>query len=200
MITVMTGIKKNYKKALKKDVKMKTIFISVLSVFILLISQSISAADSSSNQTSMDNKRLHQLITRIDKSPEGQLGYWQIKYKDIPIYIITDERANRMRIISPIKSANSISKDKLIRMMQANFDSALDARYSIAKEKLWSAFIHPLSELSDEQFFSGLAQTITLVKSYGDTYSSGALVFRGGDSEKLNQETYLDVLRKGLKI
>jgi len=39
--------------------------------------------------------------------------------------------------------------------MQANFDSALDARYAIAKGKLWSAFIHPLSELNEEQFFSG---------------------------------------------
>lgn len=180
---------------------MKNISISVITTLIILISQSLAAADSNSkNATQMDNKRLQQLISRIDDNPKGQLGYWQIQYKDIPVYIITDERANRMRIISPIKSAKKISKEKLFRMMQANFDSALDARYSIAKEKLWSAFIHPLSELSDEQFYSGLAQTITLVKSYGDTYSSGALVFKGGDSEKLNQETYLDVLRKGLGI
>lgn len=180
---------------------MNKISISFFSVFFLLISQSITAADANTEtQKKMDNKRLHQLISRIDDKPSGQMGYWQIQYKNIPVYIITDERANRMRIISPIKSANSVSKDKLFRMMQANFDSALDARYSIAKEKLWSAYIHPLAELSDEQFFSGLAQTITLVKSYGDTYSSGALVFSGGDSEKLNNETYLDVLRKGLKI
>lgn len=84
--------------------------------------------------------------------------------------------------------------------MQANFDSALDARYAIAKGKLWSAFIHPLSELNEEQFFSGLAQTITLVKSYGETYSSGALIFKGGDSDGLNNKTYKDVLEKGLKI
>jgi len=182
---------------------MKNISISVFS-FLLLISQSFLssalAEEKLSETSAMNNKRLHQLISRIDAKPKGQPGYWQIQYKNIPVYIITDERANRMRIISPITSSNSISKEKLIRMMQANFDSALDARYSIAKEKLWSAYIHPLAELSDEQFYSGLAQTITLVKSYGDTYSSGALVFKGGDSEKLNQETYLDVLRKGLGI
>ena len=105
-----------------------------------------------------------------------------------------------MRIISPIKSSENISKDKLYRMMQANFDSALDARYSIAKGKLWSAYIHPLSELTDEQFFSGLAQTITLANSYSDSYSSGALVFSGGDSQDLNSKTFMDILKKGLKI
>ncbi len=31
--------------------------------------------------------------------------------------------------------------------MQANFDTALDARYAIAKGALWSTFIHPLSDL-----------------------------------------------------
>ena len=148
----------------------------------------------------MNNKKLHELITRIDAKPTGQPGYWEIKYKNIPVYIITSEKANRMRIISPIEASETLKKEKLYRIMQANFDSALDARYAIAKGKLWSAYIHPLSELSDEQFFSGLAQTITLVKSYGETYSSGALIFKGGDSDGLNNKTYKDVLKKGLKI
>ena len=101
---------------------MNKISISFFSVFFLLISQSITAADANTEtQKKMDNKRLHQLISRIDDKPSGQMGYWQIQYKNIPVYIITDERANRMRIISPIKSANSVSKDKLFRMMQANF-------------------------------------------------------------------------------
>ena len=148
----------------------------------------------------MDNDRINELISRIDNKPGGQKGYWRIQYKNIPVYIITSEKANRLRIISPITSSESLSKDKLYRMMQANFDSALDARYSIAKGKLWSAFIHPLKELSDEQFFSGLAQTITLVNSYGSSYSSGALVFSGGDSQNLNNRTFMEILKKGLKI
>ena len=174
---------------------MKPLLILILSLYILLNSHLSIAADSA-----MDNNRLDTLISRIDANPDGQKGYWKIKYKNIPIYIITSEQANRMRIISPIKSSENISKDKLYRMMQANFDSALDARYSIAKGKLWSAYIHPLSELTDEQFFSGLAQTITLANSYGDSYSSGALVFSGGDSQDLNSKTFMDILKKGLKI
>jgi len=174
---------------------MKKLFISVLCLLGLTISSAVFSAGSG-----MDNHRLSELITRIDPNPKGQKGYWEIEYKNIPIYIITSEQANRMRIISPIRSSEDLGKNKLYRMMQANFDSALDARYSIAKGKLWSAFIHPLTELSDEQFFSGLAQTITLVNSYGKSYSSGALVFRGGDSQDLNNKTFLDILKKGLKI
>jgi len=174
---------------------MKQLLISTFTFIILISSQITFAADSQ-----MNNDRLEKLITRIDANPDGQKGYWKIQYKNIPVYIITSEKANRMRIISPITSSESLGKDKLYRMMQANFDSALDARYSIAKGKLWSAFIHPLNELNDEQFLSGLAQTITLVNNYGDSYSSGAIVFNGGDSQGLNNKTFLDILKKGLKI
>ncbi len=174
---------------------MKNHFRLFLSFFIISFSTALIAAE-----TPMSNSRLNTLISRIDAKPAGQIGYWQIKYQGIPIYIITSEEANRMRIISPIVSSENLDKEKLYRMMQANFDTALDARYSIAQGKLWSAFIHPLHELTDEQFFSGLAQTITLVKSYGKSYSSGALTFQGGDSKDLNNKSYQDVLKKGLKI
>ncbi len=83
--------------------------------------------------------------------------------------------------------------------MQANFDSALDARYCIAKDILWAVFIHPLSELSDEEFISGLAQTINLAATYGSTFSSGALVFQGGDSQGLKDKYYRDIMEKAKK-
>ena len=53
--------------------------------------------------------------------------------------VITDENADRMRIIVPVTAAEVVSEDLLVRVMQANFDSALDARYAIAKDTLWSA-------------------------------------------------------------
>lgn len=58
----------------------------------------------------MNNKKLHELITRIDAKPTGQLGYWEIKYQNIPVYIITSEEANRMRIISPIEESANLKK------------------------------------------------------------------------------------------
>jgi len=104
---------------------MKNLCITILSAFILLAAQTV-YADKKLAKQGMNNKHLHELISRIDDKPRGQLGYWQIQYNDIPIVIITDERANRMRIISPIQDANELSKEKLFRMMQANFDSTLE--------------------------------------------------------------------------
>ena len=71
----------------------------------------------------------------------------------------------------------------LLRLMQANFDSALDARYAIAQGALWSTFIHPLSSINDEDFVSGLGQTVNLVLTYGSSFASGGVVFGGGDSQ-----------------
>ncbi len=38
-----------------------------------------------------------------------------------------------MRVLIPIEGTDDLLKDELLRLMQANFDSALDARYAIAQ-------------------------------------------------------------------
>lgn len=117
-------------------------------------------------------------------SPRGMA----LSVGNIPVTIITDVRANRMRILVPVASASGLSDDDLMRMMQANFDTALDARYAVAQGRLWSVYIHPFAQLEREQFVSGLAQTVTLARTYGSTYASGGAVFGGGDSAELFQE------------
>ncbi|MCZ6527103.1 MAG: hypothetical protein O6928_11230 [Gammaproteobacteria bacterium] len=144
----------------------------------------------------MNNDRLQAIIQRIDPEFTGTVGHWQIKVNNIGIRIITDARADRMRIIIPIRKADGLSPEEMYRILQANFDSALDARYAIGKGVLWSTFIHPLSSLNDENFLSGLGQTINIVRSYGKSYSSGALTFGGGDSNELLQKKLIDELMK----
>jgi hypothetical protein len=61
---------------------------------------------------------------------------------------------------------------------------------------LWSAFIHPLSDLSDHQFIDGLAQTVNLAATFGTTYSSGALVFGGGDSQGEQNKYYRAIIER----
>lgn len=164
--------------------------------FIMLFSfSSISSADPDAG---MDNKRLGELIKRIDKSAQGKPGFWRFIVEGREVSVITSEKANRMRIIVPIAPATKLSKEKLTRMMQANFDSALDARYSIAKDIIWGAFIHPLRELKDEEFLSGVGQAVNLALTYGENYSSGALIFGGGDSQNLQSRELIDrLLEKG---
>lgn len=148
----------------------------------------------------MDNEKLDILIKRIDPEVEGTLGYWQLIYEQTQVYVITDDKADRMRIMSPIVGTEKLDKASLYRLLQANYDSALDARYAVANDTLWSAFIHPLSTLTERDFFSGLAQTIIAANTYGTTYTSGALIFQGGDSEAKQKQYYDEILKKGLSI
>jgi len=146
----------------------------------------------------MSNQRLGKLIQRIDDSAQGQPGFWRFIVEGREVSVITDEKADRMRIIVPIAPAEKISNERLVRMMQANFDSALDSRYSIAKGIVWAAFIHPLRTLDDEEFLSGLGQSVNLALTYGQSYSSGAITFGGGDSQALRRRELIDeLLRKG---
>ena len=69
----------------------------------------------------MNNVRMHDLLQRIDPELQGQLGSWTITFDTIRAQIITDENADRMRVIVPIVKVADIEEDELLRLMQANF-------------------------------------------------------------------------------
>ena len=148
----------------------------------------------------MDNARLHELLLRVDPTLEGEQGLWTVQFGSFRAQIITDENADRMRVIVPIVRVEDVEEGELLRLMQANFDSTLDVRYCIANAVIWSAFIHPLSILSDEEVISGLAQAINAAATFGSTYSSGAMIFSGGDSNEEQQKYYHSIIEKGLEI
>ena len=149
----------------------------------------------------MTNVYLGQLIRRIDKNAQGDDGHWQFKVEDVTVTVLTDEKADRMRIIAPIAKAASLNKEMMKRLMQANFDSALDARYAVAKGVLWSAYIHPLSPLDAKQFLEGVGQVVNLKVTFGSSFSSGAMLFNGGDSKALQRKMLIErLLQKGLAI
>lgn len=148
----------------------------------------------------MNNAKLHELLLRVDPDLEGQSGRWAVQFENIRAQIITDENADRLRVIVPVVKVEDVREDELLRLMQANFDSVLDARYCVANGVIWSAFIHPLSLLSDEEMISGLAQAITAAATFGSTYNSGALIFKGGDSGEQQRRYYDSIIEKGLSI
>jgi len=145
----------------------------------------------------MDNARLQHLLERLDAEVQGQDGRWQVDYNDVSLYVVTDEQADRMRIMTPIIDADTASQTLLYRLLQANFDAALDARYAIAQDKVWSTFLHPLSSLTDRDFLSGLAQTLVARNTFGTTFSSGALTFGGGDSQEEQRKLYEQIMKDG---
>lgn len=160
------------------------------------------AAPNKRHEGTMTIEQMDQIIKRLDqKTKSPRRGMWQMTVSNVPVIIITDEKHNRMRIMSPVRELEKVSEDELRRTMQANFDSALDARYAIAKGVLWGTFIHPLQALHPRQFISGIGQTVNLVNTFGKTFSSGGMTFGGGDSRGLIEKRLLDELqKKGLPI
>ncbi len=150
------------------------------------------------NPGAMTLAELDRLIRRVDAGATRQNNVWHLSYEETPLFVVTDEHHDRMRIIAPVASANELDLEHIYRLLQANYETALDARYAIADRVVWSTFIHPLSPLDEDEFLSGLAQTITLVITYGTTFSSGALRF--GDAGDAGSSTYNDVIRKGSEI
>lgn len=181
--------------------------ISNWSVAMLIITVAVStatiAADSDKKRgatpptaQAMSNQKLDALIRRLDESAKGQLGFWQLTVESRALLVVTDEKANRMRIMTPVTEADKVDEKTLVRLLQANFDTALDARYAVAQGKLWSVFIHPLGPLTELEFVEGLGQVFNLAESFGGSYSSGLLIFRGGDSGEMRGRELIDRLKK----
>ncbi len=91
------------------------------------------------------------------------------------MYLISDVAHDRMRIISTITEYKDVTKEQLDAMMVSNFHTAIDARYGVSHGILYSAYIHPLSSLSEEQIKSAVTQVANLTLSFGSEYSSGLL-------------------------
>jgi hypothetical protein len=185
--------------------RMTKSFFVLFTLFYIFMSIPLQVLGEDSNKSistnPMTNERIDTLIRRLDDQPQGGKGFWSFKISNLSTTVVTDEKANRMRINIPIVETENIDNEHLRRIMQANVDSTLDARYAIAKNILWSAYIHPLTSLSDDDFLNGPGQTVNLVTNYGGSYSSGLLTFSGGDNQALKDRQLVnELLEKGNAI
>ncbi len=144
--------------------------------------------------------RIAEIVLLLDPGAQVAGSGLTLTIDDIPVLIVADPAANRMRAMVPIRSAEGMTPEELTRVMQANFDSALDARYAIAQGRLWGVFIHPLAELQRDQLISGIAQTVNVAKTYGTIYQSGGVTFGGGDSGDLQRALVDRLLERGQDI
>jgi hypothetical protein len=179
---------------------MARLLISLLAVFFTVNNALAQDTDAIPLQPAMTLDRLAEIIFSLDPNAQSSGNSFQMVIQDIPVLIITDPRADRMRAMVPIRASEGMSPAEILRVMQANFDTALDARYAIAHGKLWGAFIHPLSALEKDEFISALGQTVNIAKTYGTLYSGGALSYGGGDSIPLQRQLIDELLKKGEDI
>ncbi|MFK8017012.1 MAG: type III secretion system chaperone [Gammaproteobacteria bacterium] len=147
----------------------------------------------------MTVERLTAIIALIDEDLRVEGNVVEFAVEGYALVMVFDVAANRMRLMSPIAKTEELPEGELLRLMQANFDSALDARYAIAQGALWGLFVHPLSELSEEQFVTAIGQTVNVVATFGDGYSSGVFMFGGGDSGAIERRKLIDSLREKIK-
>lgn len=132
----------------------------------------------------MNSQRLSALITQVSDTVTTNGNTIQFLYKERPLICIYDENANRMRIISPIIETKDLEEEQLLNMLVANFHSALDVKYALSDEVIWSVFIHPLKELADHQVLGAINQVYAASITFGTSYSSTNLVFPGNTKKK----------------
>lgn len=119
-------------------------------------------------------KLLESYLTELD----GQPGFWRGSRAEVPVFVFSDDSHDRMRIMAPIGVVEDLDSDLLHLLLQANYDRALDARYAMRGNELWSVVVHPLATLATDDLPSLFDQVVTLVKNTGTTFASTELVFR----------------------
>lgn len=120
---------------------------------------------------------------------EGQPGFWRGVRNDVPVFVFSDDEHDRMRIMAPIGVVEELDSDLLHVLLQANYDRALDARYAMRGNELWSVVVHPLATLATDDLPAMFDQVTTLVKNTGSTFASTELVFRSFPADQIVIET-----------
>ena len=128
----------------------------------------------------MTRERLEAMIEELAEEFEGQPGWIRFVYDGVPMACVSDIAADRMRITSPVAPVSDIQPEQLLIAMEANFHSALDARYATSQGVVHAVYVHPLSPLTEEQVLSAVYQVASARKTFGTTYTSGAFTFGGG--------------------
>ena len=127
---------------------------------------------------------LTEQVRRIEHPPNIM---WQFSARGFPMFIQTQDTVDRMRIVAYVAEAKDLGGEHLSLLLEANYHSALDARYALSDGYVVAAFLHPLAELSYRQFVLGLYQVINCADTCGTTFSGGTLVF-GAEEEQLDDE------------
>jgi hypothetical protein len=138
------------------------------------------------NAETMTQSAMEKIVAGQVEVLSQKKGYLVFKYKEVKMALISDVKHDRMRIISPVAGYPGLTAAMKDAAMEANFHSALDARYGVSKDVLYSAFIHPLSPLTKQELESALNQVASLAKTFGSTFTSGTLTF-GGKNKKPKQ-------------
>jgi hypothetical protein len=146
---------------------------NIITTFVLLFTVGVTYSQE------MTSAKLVELIEQEADTVKVNGNSIQFLIKENMLICIYDENANRMRIISPIIKREEIGEEELLNAFVANFHSALDVKYALSDEIIWSVFTHPLAELSEHQVVDAINQVYSAAVTFGSSYSSTNIVFPG---------------------
>ncbi len=161
----------------------------IIAVFVLIIFTTIAIAQSDQSiapqaaPQAMTQQRMAEIIEDFADQYNDDFGAIQFTYNDVELALISDNRANRMRIVAPIIEVNELSEDMIIATLVSNYHLALDARYAIGDGLMYAAYMHPMRELTRNQLESAIRQVASLHNTFGTSFSSGELSFGVGNPE-----------------
>jgi len=158
----------------------------LLITFMLFLSCITMGANVSA--ATMSQAEMEKLVVENAEVISQKKGYVVFMYNKVKMALISDVRHDRMRIIAPITGYLDLASGVKDAVMESNFHSALDARYAVSENVLYSAFIHPMSPLSRHQLKSALNQVSNLALTFGSTYTSGELDFDGKTQKQKPRE------------
>lgn len=147
-----------------------------ITLLLLLTLATFAAAEEPTRP--MTQQRLHEIVAATASEARIQGNVAAFRYAEVAMLCISDPVANRMRIIAPVKRVEEAGAEEILAAMEANFHTALDARYAISQGVIYAAFIHPLSPLTEQQVVSAIKQVAAAHRSFGESYSSGTLFYR----------------------
>ena len=151
--------------------------LPILLCFLLLIGVN-------SFSQNMTPEKLVEIINQEADTALVNNNQVRFMFNDVVLICIHDANANRMRIISPIVELEKLEEDEVLNALVANFHSALDVKYALSDELIWSVYTHPLQELSEQQVVDAIHQVYAAAITFGKTYSSTHLVFPGNTKKK----------------
>ena len=129
--------------------------------------------------TAMQQSKMEQIVKAMAQESNGSEGVVQFKFRDVKMYLISDVKHNRMRIIAPIVEYSKLERQHIDAAFESNFHKALDARYAVSEGIMYAAYIHSMKELTQAQIESAVSQVANLALSFGGNYSSGELIYGG---------------------
>ena len=130
---------------------------------------------------------LSALLAAATEDLKLEPSHWRFVFQGVPMVCLSDAGFDRMRFIAPIIEVAKLDEATKDELLEANFHTALDARYASSGGLLFATFIHPIASLDATLARSALDQVASLVRTFGTHYTSGALEFVAGSELEVDE-------------